>query len=358
MHIGIDARMYGPRQTGIGNYIKYLVTSLQDIDKGNRYTLFMRDKEYTLLTLGNPRFSKVKADIGWYSLAEQTSFLKLLLRHPVDLMHFPHFNVPLLYHKPFVVTIHDLTPKLFPGEKVGKSLMRRLGYRLVLRHAVKGSRAIIAPSAVIKDDIIRNFAISEHNVHVIYEGIPLPPKGSGKTPLKGPYILYVGVWRSHKNVEGLLHAFARLKAEGLPHTLVLVGDPDIYWDTLQRVWKGLGITKWVVAAGFQPDEALEDWYAYADLVVLPSFSEGFGFTPLIARSYGIPVAVSDIPVLWEILGKEAVYFNPYDPRDMATAMMRALKGPRRTPGIKGLRNDYRWDTMAAKTLALYQASVH
>lgn len=351
MHIGIDARMYGPRQTGIGNYIKYLIAYLQDIDTANRYTLFLRNEAYRSLVLGNPRFTKVRANIDWYSVAEQTSFVSLLSRHPVDLMHFPHFNVPLWYRKPFVVTIHDLTPKLFPGEKVGKSFVRRLGYQIVLRHAIKRSQAIIAPSAFIKNDIMRNFTIPERKVQIIYEGIPLPPKGSGKAPIQGHYILYVGVWRSHKNVEGLLRAFAKLKARGLPHALVLVGDPDIYRKAMQTAWESLGITKWLLIAGFQPEKAMEDWYAHADLLVLPSFSEGFGFTPLIARSYGVPVAVSDIPVLHEILGKEATYFNPYDVADMADTMVSALKNKKRIP--KGLRNRYQWDTMAKKTLALY-----
>ncbi|MBI3282464.1 glycosyltransferase, partial [Candidatus Curtissbacteria bacterium] len=249
VRIGIDARMYGPQQTGIGNYIKYLIEELVRLDKKNTYYIFLRKEEYSkfnnlsssLNRLGiaqhlasgkkrNSKFSKILADFPWYSLVEQTLFLRALLKEPLDLMHFPHFNVPLLYSRPFIVTIHDITPKFSPGEKAGSSWPRRRAYDAVLRHAMNTSRAIITPSQFTKNDILNYFTIPPEKIHVIYEGIPTylrakdllsaksgmprrqilksknPPFGqnlAARYVRSKNYLLYVGVWRSHKNLCGL-----------------------------------------------------------------------------------------------------------------------------------------------------------
>ena len=61
-------------------------------------------------------FKKVLADFPHYSFTEQTKFLNLLNKEGLDLMHFTHFNAPIFYNKPFIVTIHDLTLSFFPGD--------------------------------------------------------------------------------------------------------------------------------------------------------------------------------------------------------------------------------------------------
>jgi len=360
MKIGIDARMYGPKQTGIGNYIKYLITHLAQIDQANDYYIFLGSDEYGAVTFHNPRFHKMVSAIPWYSLAEQVVFARQLLSLSLDIMHFPHFNASMLYRRPFVVTIHDLTPRLFPGEKIGKSWVRRQGYNMVVRNAVRSSRMIISPSQFTKQDIIRSFAIPESKIEVVYEGVPLPAKHPGKALLSTPYILYVGVWRSHKNLAGLIRALALLKEQKLPHKLVLVGDPDIYYQPLKNLWESLGLAERVVCVGFQDDKALGAWYNHASLLVLPSFSEGFGLTPLISLSYGVPVAVSDIPVLREVLGGAAFYFNPHDPGSLTHTLAQVLVQPSLAKDklalVPSLLKNYRWDTMAHHTLALYKKS--
>ena len=55
--------------------------------------------------------------------------------------------------------------------------------------------------------------------------------------------------------------------------------------------------------------------------IYPSIFEGFGIAPLEALSCGTPVAVSDIPVMREVLGDAAIYFDPEDERRIADVMM-------------------------------------
>src|SRR5216683_2789679 len=119
MRIGIDCRLWN--ETGIGRYIRNLVTNLAEIDThNNEYVLFLRKNEYdTLVTPGN-NFRKRLADIHWHSVAEQTSFLKMLYKERLDLVHFPYFSYPILYARPFVITIHDLILFHYPTGKASQ----------------------------------------------------------------------------------------------------------------------------------------------------------------------------------------------------------------------------------------------
>lgn len=372
MNIGIDARMYGPKQTGIGNYVSSLIDHLSLIDNKNTYHIFLGKEGYSRFRVQGKefRFRKILADFPWYSLAEQTSFLFKLLMYPLDIMHFPHFNVPIFYYKPFIVTIHDLTPKFFPGEKTRTSWLRRKAYDSVLKHAIRASRSVITPSHFTKNDILRHFIVDRKKISVIHEGIPKLSFSEKRLALNQnnpywplypiPYLLYVGVWRSHKNLLGLLDAFALLKKDGLPHSLVLAGSSGQYFEEIRKASEELGLTKWILAPGFLSPEELFAYYANASCVVLPSLYEGFGLVPLEALKVGIPVAVSDIPPLREVLGKSAFFFNPHSPQSMAETIKRALfdEAARRQKmrEAKRVLLRYDWKKHARKILALYLTS--
>ena len=94
--IGIDARLWGVKHTGIGRYVEELVKSLQQIDKENEYVLFCRNDD----TRNIPEvkgWKKVIADINHYSLKEQFTLHKVYRSENLDLLHVPHFNVPILF---------------------------------------------------------------------------------------------------------------------------------------------------------------------------------------------------------------------------------------------------------------------
>src|SRR3989339_603608 len=97
MKIGIDARLYGTKHGGIGRYTAELIKNLEISDAENDYCVFLAARNFAEYQPKNPRFRKVRADFKVYGIFEQLLYPFLLYKYNFDLMHFPHFNVPLLY---------------------------------------------------------------------------------------------------------------------------------------------------------------------------------------------------------------------------------------------------------------------
>ena len=175
--IGIDARMYGAAQTGIGTYIEYLIKNLLEIDQEYFYKIFLMEPEFSNFKITQENVEKIKVNSRWYGWREQLILPWQMAREKVDLMHFPHFNVPIFYRGKYLVTIHDLTPLYFPGRKMGGSRFRKKAFRFVFSNAVRKAEKIIAVSNYTKNDLMKNFEIDEEKIKVIYEGIKnLPNK--------------------------------------------------------------------------------------------------------------------------------------------------------------------------------------
>ena len=389
MKIGIDARMYGYAQTGIGNYIRHLLKSIFELDKENNFVVFLLSEEFDNFKIPNERIKKVKVSAKWYGWKEQFLFPIKLYQEKLDLMHFTHFNSPVLYFKKSIVTIHDVTPFHFPGHKM-KSLIRRIGFKLVFLSSVKKASKIIAVSGNTKNDIINYFKIKENKIKVIYEGVDeqfrartlagvhsldckkndlnkiksyrLSRKLGTELQITKPFIFYTGVWRNHKNLVGLIKAFAILKNKyKLNYQLVLGGKEDPYYPEVRETWQKLGLEKDIIRTGFIDQECLPLFYNEAELFVIPSFYEGFGLIGLEAMACGIPVVSSNTTSLPEILGEAAIYFNPHNPEEMAEKMKLVLTDKKlynrlRENGFRQIRK-YSWERMGEETMRVYKKNI-
>ncbi|KKP48365.1 MAG: hypothetical protein UR39_C0001G0160 [Candidatus Woesebacteria bacterium GW2011_GWA1_33_30] len=173
MRILIDARLYGPKNTGNGRYTKELVENLAKIDSRNDYIILLRKNNFNEVKLPD-NFKKVLADFKHYSFEEQFKLPFLINKFKPNLVHFPHFNVPILYFGKFVVTIHDLIMHKFTG---GEATTRkfpvyqvwRLGYYVTFIKSVFGSIKIIVPSKTVKNEIVDYYDIDPKKIEVTYE---------------------------------------------------------------------------------------------------------------------------------------------------------------------------------------------
>ena len=323
MRIGIDARMYGKQSRGIGRYVEELIKNLEQVDSENEYYIFLHSSNFNEYKPKKKNFNKILADFKRYSFAEQIFYPKLLKKYPLDLMHFPHFNVPLFYNRPFIVTIHDLII-IRATQKKATTLgplfyrIKKIGYHLVINHAVAKAKKIIAVSKFTKNDILDFFKIPEHKVAVIYNGLSTfyDKNLNDKEIILGyniikPYLLYVGSAYPHKNLEFLLSAFAEISQEK-DWDLVLCGQTDFFYKRLKNYAQKLNIADRVHFLGYVPDENLPSLYKNCLAYVFPSRYEGFGLPALEAMQYDALVISSKSSCLPEILGNAALYFDPKD----------------------------------------------
>lgn len=375
MRIGIDCRMYSSRFTGIGRYVYELTENLFRMDHENEYVLFFNEPEFSHFSPPNARVKKVLVDAPHYSIAEQTKFLRALNKEKLDLMHFTHFNAPIFYHRPSVVTIHDLTLSFYPGKKMSSPLYR-FGYHVTIKSAVKKAKKIIAVSWNTKQDLQKLFKTPDQKISVIYEGVheKFQPLSSAKDQKKiqavkekyhlpESYLLYTGVWRSHKNLPNLLHAFHLLKTEyGYEGSLVITGRKDpVYAPELEEKTLSLKLEDDVIFTGLVEEKDLVPLYNGAQTYVFPSLYEGFGLPPLEAMQCGVPVVASSISSIPEICGKEnAVFFDPASPEDMAEKIFTVTSQPslRKKLIANGLERvkQFSWKTMTEDTLKIYTES--
>ncbi len=368
LRIGIDCRMYSSNFTGIGRYVHELVKHLQLIDDKNEYFLFFNTPQYTESQITAPNFHKVLVDAPYYSLPEQTKFLRILYSYNLDLMHFTHFNAPILYQRPSIVTIHDLTLHFFPGQKM-KAFWQRLAYEWTIKNVTKKARKIIAVSANTKQDLEKILHLPPSRIEVIYEGIgqefkpQTDPDKIARTKEKyqitQPFLLYTGVWRDHKNLQGLLHAFKSLRETyQSPLQLVITGKTqNPYSEEIFAAAAPLTSTNHILFPGHLPEEDLITLLSAAAAYVFPSFYEGFGLPPLEAMACGTPAVVSNTSCIPEICDKAAIYFDPYDSDDMAQKIHQILTDePLRERQIAlGLKHvqQFSWSKMCRQIHQLY-----
>lgn len=369
MRIVIDARMY--QESGIGRYIRNLLDNLKKLDKDSEYFILHLKSDYDTLVYHN-NFNKVLADFQWYGLTEQYQVQKILPKIKPDLVHFPHFNVPIFYRGKFVVTIHDLIHQHFRMDRATRLnpltyKLKQLGYNKVFQNAITKSVKILAPSNYVKNLLVDKWKIQSEKIIVTYEAVDdkIPTavakmstddskKILKKFNIKPPYLFYVGNAHPHKNVEGLIKAFLKLKEKYLDFKLVLSGYDHYFWQRLKNENAHEGI----IYTGYVEDKQLVALYKNAACFVMPSFEEGFGIPLLEAMACGCPVVSSNAGALTEVGGDACLYFDPQNLGDMGDKIDRVLKNQilRNQLIERGQKrvNFFSWKKLAEQTLKVYE----
>jgi glycosyltransferase involved in cell wall biosynthesis len=333
MKIAIDARKW--RDYGIGTYVRNVVRHLANVDRETTYFLFChRADESTLRDLAE-NFVPVVDDSAGYSFKEHVSIPLKLRRLGADLLHSPHYVLPLLCRVPAVVTIHDCIHLLFP-----QYLPNRLAWqyaRFMMGSAIHRAALIFTVSEASRNDILRFYPEADPELlqvvpNAIDEAIVADP-GEEETQrvkeryqIRGRFVLYAGNIKPHKNLERLVAAFGRLKQHPSFEDvkLLIIGDEVNRYGSLRRAVEAAGVRQDVRFFGFVPDRTLSALYRLASVFAFPSLYEGFGLPPLEAMACGTPVVTSNLSSLPEVVGDAAVLVDPYQPEDIARGLERVL----------------------------------
>jgi glycosyltransferase involved in cell wall biosynthesis len=363
MKIAFDLRrMANP---GIGRYMRCLVEAVLRSDCDNEYLL--------LLPPDNPEFGSSFGNVTrliprsrYYSIREQVELPRILREQKVDLLHSPHFLLPLSRPCPAVVTIHDVIYIACPQDL--PSPFGRLYYSAMMRASARLTNLIITDSFFSRREIVKYLHVDASKVLVIYPAVdprlaPIwdandPEQVRAKYSIAGDYVFYTGIYKPRKNHQGLMRAFKHFMQSGGKAQLVISGPIGEGERELRALASALNIASKVVFTGFIDDHELCALYSGAAVYACPSLYEGFGFTVLEAMACGVPVVSSHSASLPEVAGDAALYADAQSPVDFGDALYRAftdetLRSELRARAKQNLRR-FSWDLAAESSLRCYE----
>ena len=364
MKIGIDARFYGTSHTGIGRYVENLVQNLGKVDKLNTYIIFGPPEIKSAIS-SFPNFHHVLLTTKPYTFAEQLVNPIIFYTAKLDLLHLPHFNAPILYLKPYILTIHDLIKHLSTGKDTTtltafSYYLKHAIYKLLVLYHLKKAKHLITPSEYWKAELIKKYFLPPTKISVTYEAVSAsfkkinktsPEKLLAKFDLRKPFLVYTGNLYPHKNLPFAVTAineFNALHEHDLQLAIVcgrhaFLG--NIPSDPLVRF------------AGSLTDAEIVTLYSQAVAFIQPSLIEGFGLVGLEAMSVGLPVLSSTATCLPEFYANAALYFNPHDKADLIQKINYLISNPdvRKDLIDKGTLQvkKFSWSKMARLTKAIY-----
>lgn len=279
----------------------------------------------------------------------------------LDVVHATTWAVPGR-RAPLVVTVHDLAFLRDPSHFTPR------GNRF-FRRALEIVRAeadyVVVPSAATRDDCLAA-GLDAARVVVVPHGVRADPVPAGdlarwrdRRGLSRPYVLWCGTLEPRKNLPRLVEAFARARAAGLPHDLVLVG-PVGWGETSETVQRALaGLPEGTVHLLGRVDHVeLQTAYAGASVFAFPSLWEGFGMPVLEAMAHGVPVVTSTGTSMAEFAAGAGVLVEPGDVDELAAGLLRATGPDASRFAATGLSTAaaMTWSTAAAAHLEVYRAA--
>ena len=262
-------------------------------------------------------------------------FPRAVARLRPDLVMSPYHDVRMPKGVPGVIGVHDLCLDELAG--VYPARIRNY-YLAMLRSNLRRASHVITVSQTSRYKLAERYGMPLERISVVYNAASPYFAASASADdiadfksryaVRGRFLLYSGGSEFRKNIGRFAQAFGALVEKHLDLTLLVTGNPDPRWDeALART--SVPIKDRVKFAGKLSDADLRRAYAAADAVVYPSLCEGFGRVCLEAMEAGTPLACSDLPVMREVAGGYACWFDPYDTKAIAASIESALAQNRR-----------------------------
>ncbi|WP_024877778.1 glycosyltransferase family 4 protein [Saccharomonospora piscinae] len=363
----LDATAVPADRGGVGRYVDSLAAAL-DAD-GTRLTVVCQARDADLYSTLAPRARIVHtaqsaatrtARLTW----EQTTLPGLVRRLAADVVHSPHYTLPLAARAASVVTLHDAT---FFTDAVLHSSVKARFFRAWTATALRRASLCVVPSLATADELRRVTRARGAELRVIQHGVDEqrfhPPTfeqvraareaiGLGTTP----YVAFLGALEPRKNVPALIRGFCLAVADRPdPPALVLAGQPG--WDShVESALSAAPLRLRVIRAGYLPFGTLAGFLGGSELVAYPSLGEGFGLPVLEAMASGACVLTTRRLALPEV-GGDAVAYCGVGAGDVAAALRDLLGDPvrRRELAQAALRRakEFSWATSAAQHREAY-----
>lgn len=362
MRFAVDAHAIGCHLTGNEVYIRNLLNQFARLEADNDIIAYVAKPGaeqqvprpiQTRWVSANP-FRRLGLDLP----------LKLRADRP-DLLHV-QYTGPLAARVPLVVSVHDVSYLDFPQYF---TRFRSTQLRFTVRRTVESAAAVLTPSEYSRDAILGHYSIDPSKVIVVPNAVspifrPVDRQVAAsaverKFHIRGPFVLMVGDLQPRKNHLGLLRAFENVirALPQLAHRLVFVGKETWYSKELHRAVASSGMRDRVDFTGFIEDADLVHFYNACDLLVFPSFYEGFGLPILEGMACGRAVACSNVTAMPEVADGAGILFDPYSIEEMSRAIADVLRDPELRARMERLGTQraaqFSWEQSARRTLEVY-----
>jgi glycosyltransferase involved in cell wall biosynthesis len=320
IRIGIDGNEANvENKVGVSVYAQNLLKYFSSVaNKETRFIIYLKNKPSLELPEEN-EFYEYRIISGKFLWSQIYLPIELYLNKNIDIFFSPAHYLPRFCPVPQVVTIHDLAYLYFPEDFKKKDLWQLVNWT---KFSINKSKQIISVSKTTKKDIIKNYAVDESKISVVYNGfeksfnklkIPAFAKANAS---KEKFILFVGTLQPRKNLEVLIDAFEKFQQTNPDFKLVIVGKKGWLYKSIFEKVKTMNLEDKIIFTGHISDDELVWYYENAFCLTLPSLYEGFGIPVLEAMSYDCPTIISMSSSLPEIGGDASLYFDPTNAEDL------------------------------------------
>ena len=335
MHIAVDGREFvSGRTTGIARYLESLLSPLASDPNISIHILASDPQAVPLsLTADNTSIETIPPSC---TLTQDCFLLpRMAKRLNTDVFFSPYYKAPM--HGSFrrITTIHDI---MFLRLSTTHPL-KRLLISLRLRMSVARSDIILVDSDFTGKDLAAFAPHAANKSITVYPQLPQSwsssdnlqdPQETRTTYSDGqPFLLYVGNFKPHKNVDKLIEAFAGLDRTNLPcqPKLILAGGDSLHQKHIEQTICRANIADNVTVLRDVSDHDLRNLYHAADWFITASSYEGFGYPPVEAMAMGCPVICHPNTSLKEIAANAGLQIPSLATEDISATIHKALLLP-------------------------------